>query len=42
MKTVKITEAALVMLKEISKRKDTLALAGTLEELIMNAYKSKK
>ncbi len=42
MKTVKITDAALVMLKELSKRKDSLALASTLEELIIGAYKNRK
>ena len=42
MKQVKITEAALAMLKDLSKRKDSLALAATLEDLIMTAYKHRK
>ena len=40
MKQVKISDAALVMLKDLSKRKDSIALAATLEDLIMTHYKN--
>ncbi len=41
-KQVKLTEPTFLMLKELSKRKDAIGLQGYLEELIMDAYKSKK
>ena len=42
MKQVKLTEPSFVMLKELSKRKDSLGLQAYLEELIMIQYKNKK
>ena len=42
MKQIKLSDTAYKMLLDISRRKDSLAVQASIEELIMSAYKQKK
>ena len=41
-KQIKLSDTAYKMLLDISRRKDSLAVQASIEELIMTAYKHKK
>ena len=42
MKQIKLDDLAFEMLKDLSKRKDTLGVTATLTELIRDKHKEKK